>query len=136
VCHQSVSLVARFLEEHGVPTVVMGCARDIVERAGVPRFWWSDFPLGHSAGKPHDGVSQRDTLRGALELFAQAKGPNTTTVSPQVWSEDEGWKRDFMDVARLNAADIDKLKREHEQTRAMKQTSALRQTSAIEKGGA
>src|SRR4030095_6037374 len=31
VCHQSISLCARALEEAGIATVVMGCARDIVE---------------------------------------------------------------------------------------------------------
>jgi D-proline reductase (dithiol) PrdB len=30
VCHQTVSLAARHLEAHGVATIVMGCAKDIV----------------------------------------------------------------------------------------------------------
>ena len=98
----------------------MGCARDIVEQAGAPRFWWSDFPLGHSAGKPHDEDSQRETLRGALALFDSASEPNTTVVSPQVWSEDEGWKDDFMDLRALSAEQIAKLKAAHEHTRALK----------------
>ena len=38
VCHQTISLVARHLEANGISTVVMGCAKDIVEHAGVPRF--------------------------------------------------------------------------------------------------
>ena len=54
VCHQSVSLAARALEESGIATVVMGCAKDIVEHVGVPRFLFSDFPLGNAAGRPHD----------------------------------------------------------------------------------
>ena len=54
VCHQTISLVARHLEANGISTVVMGCAKDIVEHAAVPRFLFSDFPLGNSAGKPHD----------------------------------------------------------------------------------
>ena len=58
VCHQTCSLVARHLEAFGIPTVVMGCAKDIVEHAQVPRFLFSDFPLGNSAGKPHDVASQ------------------------------------------------------------------------------
>ena len=44
VCHQTVSLVARHLEANGIPTVVMGCAKDIVEHAAVPRFLFSRFP--------------------------------------------------------------------------------------------
>ena len=98
----------------------MGCARDIVENAGVPRFWWSDFPLGHSAGKPHDERSQRETLSGALGLFDTATRANTTIASPQVWAEDESWKEDFMDVSALSEEQIDKLKSEHENVRAMK----------------
>src|SRR5208283_1652100 len=38
VCHQTGALVARHLEAHGIPTVVMGCAKDIVEHAAAPRF--------------------------------------------------------------------------------------------------
>ncbi len=52
VCHQSVSLIARHLEANGISTLVMGCAKDIVEHCGVPRFLFSDFPLGNSAGRP------------------------------------------------------------------------------------
>ncbi|MGE5171551.1 MAG: hypothetical protein ACM3JC_14410, partial [Rudaea sp.] len=54
VCHQTVSLAARLLEQSGISTVVMGCAKDIVEYVGVPRFLFSDFPLGNGAGRPKD----------------------------------------------------------------------------------
>ena len=98
----------------------MGAARDIVECCAVPRFWWSDFPLGHSAGKPFDEASQQQTLRGALALFDTAAGPNTTVASPQIWSEDEAWKQDFMDTSALSPDLIEKLKKDHERTRALK----------------
>ncbi len=68
VCHQTSVLVARHLEANGIPTVVMGCAKDIVEHAAAPRFLFSDFPLGNSAGKPHDVGSQAETLELALRL--------------------------------------------------------------------
>ena len=41
MCHQTVSLAARHLEENDIATVVMGCAKDIVEFVGVPRFLFS-----------------------------------------------------------------------------------------------
>jgi D-proline reductase (dithiol) PrdB len=106
VCHQSASLVARYVEEHGIPTVVMGCARDIVERVGVPRFVFSDFPLGNSAGKPFDPKSQRATLDLALGLFATATEPRTTVASPQVWSHDASWKDDYSNVAMLSRDEL------------------------------
>ena len=75
VCHQTVSLVARHLEANGISTVVMGCAKDIVEHAAVPRFLFSDFPLGNSAGKPHDAASQALTLELALRVLETAPRP-------------------------------------------------------------
>jgi hypothetical protein len=87
-----VSLVARHLEEHGVPTVVFGCARDIVEHCGVPRFVFTDFPLGNPMGRPFDPAMQRHILGRGLELLEQARAPRTTIETPYVWSEDASWK--------------------------------------------
>ena len=78
VCHQTSALVARHLEANGIVTVVMGCAKDIVEHAAVPRFLFSDFPLGNSTGKPHDIESQALTLELALGLLESASGARTT----------------------------------------------------------
>ena len=88
----------------------MGCARDIVESAGAPRFLWSDFPLGNSTGKPFDAASQRETLQLALQLFTQATAPGTTVASPQRWSTGDDWQQDFMNVERLSVAQIEKLR--------------------------
>ncbi len=112
MCHQTVSLIARYLETHGIPSVVMGCAKDIVEQAGVPRFYWSNFPLGHSAGKPHDIESQQATLAGALSLFDRATQPRTTVTNPQRWSANEAWQQDFMNVDLIPQAKLDQLRAE------------------------
>src|SRR5437763_5030184 len=95
VCHQTVSLVARHLEANGIATVVMGCAKDIVEHAAVPRFLFSDFPLGNSAGKPQDVDSQELTLELALELLESAVGPQTTMQSSLRWNAEGKWKLDY-----------------------------------------
>ena len=76
MCHQTVSLAARHLEENGVTTVVMGCAKDIVEFVGVPRFLFSDFPLGNAAGRPKDPQSQAFTLELALRVLEAAPKAN------------------------------------------------------------
>ena len=90
-----MSLTARHLEANGIPTVVMGCARDIVEHAGVARFIFSDFPLGNSCGKPGDLETQRGLVAMALDLLETARFPRTTVQSPYRWSEDPSWKDDF-----------------------------------------
>ena len=79
----------------------MGCAKDIVEHAAVPRFLFSDFPLGNSAGKPHDVASQEQTLELALRVLEAAPGPHTTMQSPLRWSEDASWKLDYLNLERI-----------------------------------
>jgi hypothetical protein len=106
VCHQSVSLAARALEAGGIATVVMGCAKDIVETVGVPRFLYSDFPLGNAAGRPHDAQSQAFTLELALQVLESAPGPRTTVQSPLRWSASADWKLDYCNIDRLSADEI------------------------------
>ena len=106
VCHQTVSLVARHLEANGIPTVVMGCAKDIVEHAAAPRFLFSDFPLGNSAGKPQDVASQAETLELALKLLESAPGARTTMQSPLRWSEDASWKLDYNNIAQMSPEEL------------------------------
>ncbi len=112
VCHQTVSLIARHLEANGIPTVVMGCAKDIVEHCGVPRFLFSDFPLGNSAGRPHDAESQAFTLELALRVLESAPGPRTTVQSPLRWSKNADWKLDYSNPERLSAEEIGRLREE------------------------
>jgi hypothetical protein len=106
VCHQTSTLTARYLEANGIPTVVMGCAKDIVEHAGAPRFLFSDFPLGNSAGKPHDIASQDQTLEFALRVLESAPGPRTTMQSPLRWSESGEWKLDYSNIDQLTPEDL------------------------------
>ncbi len=97
-----MSLAARHLEANGIPTIVMGCAKDIVEYVGVPRFLFSDFPLGNPAGRPHDPDSQAFTLELALRLLETAPGPRTTVQSPLRWSDNPDWKLDFSNIGATN----------------------------------
>ena len=75
-----------------MPTVVFGCARDIVETCGVPRFVFTDYPLGNPCGRPYDFDNQRAIVSLGLDLLETATAPGTTVVSPFVWSADESWK--------------------------------------------
>jgi D-proline reductase (dithiol) PrdB len=101
-----VSLAARHLEENGIATVVMGCAKDIVEFVGVPRFLFSDFPLGNAAGRPKDPQSQAFTLELALRVLESAPAARTTVQSPLRWSEGSSWKLDYSSIERLRPEEI------------------------------
>jgi hypothetical protein len=119
VCHQSVGLAARALEESGVATVVMGCAKDIVEYVGVPRLLFSDFPLGNAAGRPHDRASQAFTLDLALRLLAGAPAPRTTVQSPLKWSDSPDWKLDYCNIERLSPAEISRRRAEFDRQKTI-----------------
>ena len=101
-----MSLIARHLEARGIPTVVLGSAKDIVEHCGVPRFVFSDFPLGNSAGKPNDSNSQAATLELALRVLETAPTSRTTVQSPQRWSDAMAWKIEFQNVEHMSAEEI------------------------------
>jgi hypothetical protein len=107
------------LEATGIPTVVMGCAKDIVEHAAAPRFLFSDFPLGNSAGKPHDVASQDQTLELALRLLETAPGPQTTMQSPLRWTGDGRWKLDYLNLEQIGEAELQRLRTEFDRQKEL-----------------
>lgn len=100
-----MSLVARHLEQIGIPTVVIGSARDIVEQCGVARFVFTDFPLGNPCGRPHDRAMQREILDSALRLAETAFCSRTTVQAPQEWG-DHKWRSSYMRVDEHNIEDL------------------------------
>jgi D-proline reductase (dithiol) PrdB len=110
-----VGLVARHLEANGIATVIVGSARDVVELCGVPRFLFSDFPLGNPCGRPYDREMQRAIVGLALDLLESATAPCTTRQTPFVWSEDESWKEAY---ARVDPRDAEHLRRAGDARRA------------------
>ena len=117
-----MSLVARHLEAHGIPSVIMGCAKDIVEHCGVPRFLFSDFPLGNAAGRPFDVESQALTLELALRVLETAPAARTTVQSPLRWREDASWKLDFSNLDRMTPEQIAERRREFDEIKAIAKT--------------
>ena len=116
-----MSLVARHLEANNIPTVIAGSAKDIVEHCGVPRFLFSDFPLGNSAGKPNNAASQDITLELALKLLENSTAPRTTVQSPEIWSTSHDWKLDFQNVDRIPADEIKRRRQEFDKIKEIGQ---------------
>ncbi len=120
MCHQTVSLVARHVEANGIPTVIIGSAKDIVEHCGVPRFLFVDFPLGNPCGKPWDLNMQRRILLQGLSLFESATAPMTTAMSEEQWGDD-GWKQRYMEITDDNRAALAQKGAELRQRRAARE---------------
>jgi hypothetical protein len=110
VCHQTLSLVARHLEANKIPTVIIGSALDVVEHCAVPRFYFTDFPLGNPCGHPWARDMQREIVRNALKLFETASVPRTTVKAPFVWHEDGAiWRARYGRVDPQNRERLSKL---------------------------
>lgn len=90
----------------------MGCAKDIVEYVGVPRYLFSDFPLGNAAGRPNDPESQAFTMELALKVLESAPAPRTTVQSPLRWSDDPSWKLDFYNIEQMSEEEIARRRQE------------------------
>ena len=133
VCHQSTGLLACQLEASGISTVLMGCAKDIVEHVGVPRLLFSDFPLGNAAGRPGDAESQAFTLELALTLLETARAARTTLRSPLRWSGSSDWKLDYCNVDRLAPDELARRRAAFDQGKA--QAQGLREQAAAARRG-
>ena len=101
-----MSLTARHLEVAGIPTVILGSALDVVEHCGVPRFLFTDFPLGNPCGKPFDASMQEAITAQGIDLLESADGPRTTVRTPFRWGGDESWRDRYMEVRAEDLADL------------------------------
>lgn len=99
MCHQTVCLVARRLEADGLPTLILGSARDILAAGRPPRAVFLDYPLGHSAGRPFDRADQRAVLAAALRAFESIRTAGAIVDLDHRWAQDEGWKADAANPA-------------------------------------
>lgn len=88
-----MSLVARYLEAHGMPTVIWSNALDITQSAFVPRTYFTNYPLGNPIGRPGDKADQRAGLLAGLQLLKSAQTAGTIVHSGRVWSDDTDWMR-------------------------------------------
>ncbi|MEM7469328.1 MAG: hypothetical protein AAF387_20925 [Pseudomonadota bacterium] len=92
MCHQTGSLIARDLEAAGIPTLIYGSARDIMLAARPPRAVFTDYPLGHSVGRPFDKANQRAIVRDGLNALQTIDAPETIIDLPYEWTLDPKWK--------------------------------------------
>jgi hypothetical protein len=69
LCHQSISLVARGLEQAGIPTMTLAVDKEIVESVRPPRAALYQGKYGSVAGLPNFPEHQRRILDEALRLI-------------------------------------------------------------------
>lgn len=86
-----MGLIARSIEELGIPTVYLGSCRDIMALVKAPRNAFVDFPLGRQCGKAKDAALQARILTDTLGLLVTAREPGAIADLPYRWGEPFDW---------------------------------------------
>ena len=107
-----MSLVARFLEENGIPTLVWSNARDITSLAFTPRVLFTNYPLGNPVGRPNDLIDQRAGLLAGLKLLETATQPGVIIDSDRIWSTNSDWMQLIFSEAQPFLSDAAEAKRQ------------------------
>lgn len=82
-----MGLVARFLEERGIATIVLTSTPEYNREIGFPRIAAIQYPYGRPIGQVQDRSGQRDVLLKTLEVLQQATMPGSVVNLPFVWPE-------------------------------------------------
>ena len=80
-----MGLVARVIEEAGIPTVLVSTGRDLTAQVRPPRSVFVNFPMGNPFGRAGDAAMQRRILLGALELAVTAQEGGVLVDLPCDW---------------------------------------------------
>jgi len=96
-----VGLIARGVEEAGIPTVLLGSCLDMMKQLMAPRTVFLDFPLGRQCGPPHERGLQMSILRDSLALLETAEKPGQLLELPYDWGEPFDWESYNQDVAQM-----------------------------------
>ena len=85
-----MSLVANLVEASGIPTLLIGTVRDIVERVKPPRALCIDNPVGRTFGRPRASRKQESLLAEALGRAHAFKRKGQIADLPGNWTERPG----------------------------------------------
>ena len=78
-------VLARRIEESGIPTVLVTMMPAVAEHLLAPRVLGVEFPFGHSFGPPHDRAVQAAVLSTALRLLAGTGRPGVRVDLDLEW---------------------------------------------------
>jgi D-proline reductase (dithiol) PrdB len=89
LCHQSVPLVARALEQTGIPTMTLAVDKEVVTSVRPPRAAFYEGKLGAVAGLPGWPEHQRRVLDEALRLIEPMDQPGIRKLVVELESQVE-----------------------------------------------
>ena len=80
-----MGLVARVVEQAGIPTVLVSTGRDLTAQVLPPRSVFVNFPMGNPFGRSGDREMQRRILIDALRLAETAEHGGVLVDLPYDW---------------------------------------------------
>jgi hypothetical protein len=83
-----VPVLARIIEEAGIPTVVVTMMPDLAEKFRPARIVGVEFPFGHAFGMIHDQEMQYSVAQAAVRLLPEATEPGTRVDLEIEWPVD------------------------------------------------
>lgn len=86
-----MGLVARTIEQHGIPTVALSIQRELTEKVRPPRALFLRWPFGHPLGEPFQAAQQRWILRDALHALETLKTPGEIVDLQYLWRRPGPW---------------------------------------------
>ncbi len=85
MCHQSGGLLARIIEDAGIPTIVLGQLERVLQQVRPPRAVLTSFPRGATLGAPGNAEQQRQVLLDTLATLEEAETPGELYTLPYEW---------------------------------------------------
>ncbi len=89
LCHQSVALAARAIEQSGVSTMMLAVDRDVTENVRPPRAGFYRGQIGSVAGQPNWHEQQRRVLDEALRWIEPMDQPGISKLVVELESQVE-----------------------------------------------
>lgn len=89
LCHQTVGIVARKIEQSGIPTMIISVDREVTEKVRPPRAAYYEGEFGNVAGKPGWKQYQLRVLDEALRLIEPLDQPTIRKLVVELETEIE-----------------------------------------------
>jgi D-proline reductase (dithiol) PrdB len=89
LCHQSVALAARAIEQAGIPTMMLSVEREVIEQVHPPRAGFYRGQFGSVVGQVNWPEHQRRVLDEALRWIESASQPSMNKLGVELESQVE-----------------------------------------------
>ncbi len=89
LCHQTLGIVAREIEQRGIPTMLLSVDRSVTDRVRAPRTAYYDGELGSVAGKPNWKQHQHRILDESIRWIETLDQPTSRKLVVSLETETE-----------------------------------------------